>query len=224
MGFVDLEKACNIVNRKALWEVLRNYDVGSKLLNGIKSMYVNSQAYVRVKGGESECFRINIGLRQRFIMSPCLFNVYMDVVTKEVKGMGRRGVRFQEEGTEWRFPSLLYADDLVLCDESEEDLRAIVGCFIEMCRRRSLKINAGKSKVIMLSGEEGLECEVYVDGICLEQSRNLNTWDMFWMNQVLMRQSVVGRRQVGGLLQVLLGLWLMLGICTSSVLVSCMSH
>ena len=43
-----------------------------------------------------------------------------------------------------------------------------MGCFIEMCRRRSLKINAGKSKVIVLGGEEGLECEVYVDGIRLE--------------------------------------------------------
>ena len=57
---------------------------------------------------------------------------------------------------------LLYADDLVLCDESEEDLKAIVGRFIEVCRRIGLKVNAGKSKVILLGGEEGLECEVYV--------------------------------------------------------------
>ena len=35
------------------------YDVGHKLLNGIKSMYVN--AYVTVKGGDSKCFRINSG-------------------------------------------------------------------------------------------------------------------------------------------------------------------
>ena len=35
-------------------------------------------------------------------------------------GMGRRGVRFQEEGRELRLPGLLYADDLVLCGESEE--------------------------------------------------------------------------------------------------------
>ena len=33
------------------------YDVGGKLLNGIKSMYINSLAWARVKGGESECFR-----------------------------------------------------------------------------------------------------------------------------------------------------------------------
>ena len=50
--------------------VLRMYDVGAKLLNGIKSMYVNSLDCVRVKGGESECFRIDSGVRQGSIMSP----------------------------------------------------------------------------------------------------------------------------------------------------------
>ena len=48
-------------------------------------------------------------------MSPRFFNVYMDAVMKELKmGMGRRGVRFLEEGREWKLPGLLYADDLVL--------------------------------------------------------------------------------------------------------------
>ena len=83
-------------------------------------------------------------------------------------GMGRKGVRFQEEGKKWRLPGLLYGDDLVLCGESEEDLRAIVGHFIEMCRRRGLKVNSDKSKVMLLVGEEGLDCEVCVNGIRLE--------------------------------------------------------
>ena len=57
-------------------------------------------------------------------------------------GMGKRGVKFQEEG----LLGLLYADDLVLCGE-EENLRAVLGRFIEVCKRRGLKVNAGKSKV-----------------------------------------------------------------------------
>ena len=44
MGFMDLEMAYDSINRKALWQVLRMYDVGGKLLSGIKSMYVNSLA------------------------------------------------------------------------------------------------------------------------------------------------------------------------------------
>ena len=57
----------------------------------MKNIYVDSSAYIRVKGGER-------GVR---IMSLWLFNVYMNAVMKEVKmGMGRRGVRVQEEGRE----------------------------------------------------------------------------------------------------------------------------
>ena len=121
---------------------------------------------------------------------------------------------FLEEVGKWR----LYANDLVLFVESEEDVWAMVGRFVEVCRGRGLKVNADKSKVIVLNVEEGLECEV------VYMFRKFNTWDMFWMNQVHMRQSVVGRWRVVGGLQALLGLWLMLGVCSLIVLRSCMSH
>ena len=49
--------------------------MSGKLLNSIKSMYVNSLAYVRVKGNESECFRIDSGVRHLCIMPPWLLNV-----------------------------------------------------------------------------------------------------------------------------------------------------
>ena len=57
-------------------------------------------------------------------------------------------------------PGFLNADDLVLRGEPEEGLRAMVGRFSEVCWRRGLKLNAGKSKVMVLGGEEGFECEV----------------------------------------------------------------
>ena len=65
-------------------------------------------------------------------------------------------------------PGLLYADDLVQCVESEGDLRVMVRRFAGVCRRRGPKVNADKSKVTLLNGEEGLESEVHVDGIRLE--------------------------------------------------------
>ena len=83
-------------------------------------------------------------------------------------GMGRREVRFLEDGREWKLPGILYADDLVLWGESEKDLRAMVRQFAKVYRRRGLKFNADKSKVMLLNREEGLECEVHVDGIRLE--------------------------------------------------------
>ena len=41
--------------------------------------------------------------------------------------------------------------------------------FGEVCRRRGLKVNTYKRKVMMFSGEKGLGCDIHVDGTRLEQ-------------------------------------------------------
>ena len=46
-----------------------------------------------------------------------------------------------------------------------EDLRKMVRCLVKLRRRRGLKVSADKSKVIVLNGEEELECEVCMDGM-----------------------------------------------------------
>ena len=51
------------------------YDMSGKQLNRIKSIHVNSLAFVRVKLGESDCCSIDNVVRQGCIMSPWLFNV-----------------------------------------------------------------------------------------------------------------------------------------------------
>ena len=65
----------------------------------------------------------------------------------------------------------------------------MAGLFAVVCRR-GLKFNAGKSKVMILHGEEGSECEVHVYA---SMSLNLNIWGVFWMNQAQMGQNVIGR-------------------------------
>ena len=63
-------------------------------------------------------------------------------------GMGRRGMRFMEDGREWILPGLLYV--LVLYGEPEDDTRAMVGRFVEVSKRTGLNVNASKSKGIVL--------------------------------------------------------------------------
>ena len=50
----------------------------------------------------------------------------------------------------------------------EESGNCLVGRFAEVYRSRGFKVNASESRVMVLIGEEGLECEVHVDGIRLE--------------------------------------------------------
>ena len=58
-----------------------------------------------------------------------------------------------------KLPGHLCADNLVLCDEFEQDR------FVEVCRRKSLKVSADKSKVMVVGLEEGLQCEIHVDRV-----------------------------------------------------------
>ena len=48
----------------------------------------------------------------------------------------------------------MQVDDLVFCGESKQDLGVMIGYFVEICRKKCLKIKADKSKVIVLGGED----------------------------------------------------------------------
>ena len=58
--------------------------MGGKVLRGIKSFYDDGRACVRVGGEVSESFEVKMGLRQGCVMSPWLFNMYMDGVVRQV--------------------------------------------------------------------------------------------------------------------------------------------
>ena len=93
-----------------------------------------------MKRGESECFRIDSGVRQVCIMFSWLFNVYMDAVMKEVKmGMGRRG----ESGDCLAFFIIIPVDGICLEHVSEFKY---LGCFFDE------------------SGTDGAECNRKVGG------------------------------------------------------------
>ena len=49
----------------------------------------------------------------------------------------------------------------------------MVESFVEVCKRRVLKVNADKSKVMLLGEEERLECKIHVDGARLKQVSEL---------------------------------------------------
>ena len=83
-AFTDLEKAYDTIDRHGMWQMLRVYGVGGKLLKAVQSFYEDSWACVRVGNDVSKWFPVNVGLRQGCVMSPWLFNVYMNGVVREV--------------------------------------------------------------------------------------------------------------------------------------------
>ena len=82
MCFIDLKAAYDSVRRNDLWATVEEYGVSSKLCRLLKTLYVGTQASVRVEGELTDWFEVKCGLRQGCLLSPGLFNVFMDRVVR----------------------------------------------------------------------------------------------------------------------------------------------
>ena len=60
--FMDLEKEFHKIDRHGMWQMLRLYGVGRKLLKAVQSFY-RDRACVRMGNDVSEWFPVNVGLR-----------------------------------------------------------------------------------------------------------------------------------------------------------------
>ena len=110
MVFVDLEKAFDRVPRELIWWALRRKGVMEREIMAIKKMYSDIKTSVRVECERSESFDVKVGVHQGSVLSPLLFAVVMDEVTKDV----REGV----------VKEILYADDLVLLGDSWKEVES----------------------------------------------------------------------------------------------------
>jgi hypothetical protein len=108
MIFIDLEKAYDKVPRNVMWWALQKHKVSSKYITLIKDMYDNVATSVRTSDGDTNDFPINIGLHQESALSPYLFALVMDEVTRDIQG-----------GIPW---CMLFADDVLLVDESRTEV------------------------------------------------------------------------------------------------------
>ena len=104
MIFIDLEKAYDKVPRRVMWWTLEKKGVPTKYITLIKDMYDDVVTSVRACGGETSDFPINIGLHQGSALSPYIFALVINDVTKGIQGE-----------IPW---CILFADDVVLIDES----------------------------------------------------------------------------------------------------------
>ncbi len=89
------------------------------------------------------------------MMSPWLLNIFMDGCMREMKcKVVHKGAKLRLNEEVWSVVTCLFADDTVLLAESEGDLQREVNEFFSVCKRRKLKVNAGKSKMMVFERRE----------------------------------------------------------------------
>nr|GEV60521.1 hypothetical protein [Tanacetum cinerariifolium] len=108
MAFLDLEKAYDSVLHELVWKTLIDKGTPSKYLKVIQDMYEGAKTRVRTIVGNTEFFPVEVGLHQGSAISPYLFTLILDELS--------RGI---QENIPW---CMIFADDIVLIAESAEGL------------------------------------------------------------------------------------------------------
>ncbi|KAK3556679.1 hypothetical protein QTP70_013061 [Hemibagrus guttatus] len=162
MCFVDLEKAFDRVPRGILWEVLWEYWVRGPLLRAVRSLYNWSRSLVCIASCKSDLFPVHVGLRQGCPLSPVLFIVFMDRISRRSQGL--EGVRFGDH----RISSLIFSDDVVLLASSSLDLQHALGCFAAECEAAGMRVSTSKSEAMVLDRKK-VVCTLQVGGEVLPQ-------------------------------------------------------
>ena len=153
VAYMDVEKGYDRVDRDAMWRAMGMYRINGQLLKAVQRLYEKSELCVRVCREEGEWFEAGVRVRQGCVMTPWLFNLFMDAEMKEVREKaGDVGVTLRDEkrNIEWKVDWLMFADDSVLLDDSEEKLERLVQEFGSGCQRRKLSMNETKSKIMKI--------------------------------------------------------------------------
>ncbi len=141
--FIDFKKAYDRIDRSTLWKRLADNGVNGKMLLALKSLYTDVRCCVRINRLCTSWFSVNQGVKQGCLLSPILFNLFLNDLIEEINAVGR-GVDVNGETVN----VLAYADDIVLIAGTEEDLNFLLDVLGHWCVENKMEINAAKSKVI----------------------------------------------------------------------------
>ena len=72
--FIDYAKAFDCVEHNKLWKILQEMGIRDHLTSLLRNLYAGQEVTVRTGHGTTNWFQIGIGIRQGWILSPCLFN------------------------------------------------------------------------------------------------------------------------------------------------------
>ncbi|KAK3508786.1 hypothetical protein QTP70_007626 [Hemibagrus guttatus] len=137
----NLEKAYDRVPREELWYCMRKSGVAEKYVRVVQDMYERSRTVVRCAVGQTEEFKVEVGLHQGSALSPFLFAIVMDQLSEEVR-----------QESPW---TMMFAGDIVICSESREQVEENLERWRFALERRGMKVSRSKTEYMCVNEREG---------------------------------------------------------------------
>ena len=165
--FIDFKKAFDRVWHEALWATMRKYNINASIIRTMENLYDRAQSAVLFNGSTGEWFRTTVGVRQGCLLSPTLFNIFLQRIMCEAlddhEGSVSIGGRLI---TNFRF-----ADDIVVYAKEEEEAGVLIDRLDRTITRYKMEIGPDKTKV-MTNNSDGFQREIKIKGQRLEEVEN----------------------------------------------------
>ncbi|KAK3535230.1 hypothetical protein QTP70_005021 [Hemibagrus guttatus] len=120
---------------------MRKSGVAEKYVRVVQDMYERSRTVVRCDVGQTEEFKVEVGLHQGSALSPFLFAIVMDQLSEEVR-----------QESPW---TMMFADDIVICSESREQVEENLERWRFALERRGMKVSRSKTEYMCVNEREG---------------------------------------------------------------------
>ena len=163
--FIDYAKAFDCVDHNKLWKILQEIGIPDHLTCLLRNLYAGQEATVRTGHGTMDWFQIGNGIHLSYILSPCLFNWYVEYIMR-IAGLdeAQAGIKIARRNIN----NLRYADDTTLMAGRKEDLKSLLMKVKEESEKVGLKFNIQMTKIMASSPITSWQ----IDGETMETVRN----------------------------------------------------
>ena len=121
----------------------------------VEAMCCNAQSSVQLNGSSSEHFKVILGVPQGSVLSPLLFTIVMEALSREFR-----------VSCLWE---LLYANNLAILSDPLVDLKNSLAAWKTLLESHSLCVNLDKTKILVSGGEHNkisVSNPKYPCGVC----------------------------------------------------------
>ncbi|EYB84458.1 hypothetical protein Y032_0316g2295 [Ancylostoma ceylanicum] len=134
IAFLDLEKAFDRVPHELIWYALRKHALPEELTEWVRILYARPRSQVQAPAGTSAEFPITAGVHQGSALSPLLFILVMDAVTRDL-----------QKPAPW---TLLYAGDVMIAAEDKYLLERQTQAWSDRLAQFGLRLNVTKTEYL----------------------------------------------------------------------------
>ena len=163
-NFIDFKKAFDRVWHTGLWDTMRKFQINEDITSCIETLYKNATSSVLLNNEIGEEFQTTVGVRQGCLLSPVLFNIFLERIMYEALDGHHTSISIGGR----TISNLRFADDIDLMAGSNQELQQLTDRLATSAANYGMEISTEKSKV-MVNGPVDTAMDIRMSGAQLEE-------------------------------------------------------